>query len=204
MILASQSPRRIELMREAGYNIRVIPADIDETPFDGEPPLTLVERLARAKAAAVAAEYAEPNELTVAADTIVTFDGKILGKPATEDEARTMLRELSGRTHQVATGVCIVKAGDTAAPHAAESLSFVDVTDVTFYELTEEQIERYVASGEPMDKAGAYGIQGRGCVLVEGIDGNYHNVVGLPTCLLAGMLRQVGIDVLTGGQEGRP
>lgn len=204
MILASQSPRRIELMREAGYDIRVIPADIDETPFDGEAPLTLVERLARAKAAAVAAEHAEPNELTVAADTIVTFDGKILGKPATEDEARTMLRELSGRTHQVATGVCIVKAGDTAAPHAAESLSFVDVTDVTFYELTEEQIERYVASGEPMDKAGAYGIQGRGCVLVEGIDGNYHNVVGLPTCLLAGMLRQVGIDVLTGGQEGRP
>ena len=204
MILASQSPRRIELMREAGYNIRVIPADIDETPFDSEAPLTLVERLARAKAAAVAAEHAEPNELTVAADTIVTFDGKILGKPANEDEARTMLRELSGRTHQVATGVCIVKAGDATAPHAAESLSFVDVTDVTFYELTEEQIERYVASGEPMDKAGAYGIQGRGCVLVEGIDGNYHNVVGLPTCLLAGMLRQVGIDVLTGGQEGRP
>ena len=98
MILASQSPRRIELMHEAGYNIRVIPADIDETPFDGEAPLTLVERLARAKAAAVAAEHAEPNELTVAADTIVTFDGKILGKPANEDEARTMLRELSGRT----------------------------------------------------------------------------------------------------------
>ena len=161
MILASQSPRRIELMREAGYNIRVIPADIDETPFDGEAPLTLVERLARAKAAAVAAEHAEPNELTVAADTIVTFDGQTYwGKPANEDEARTMLRELSGRTHQVATGVCIVKAGDATAPHAAESLSFVDVTDVTFYELTDEQIERYVASGEPMDKAGAYGIRG--------------------------------------------
>ena len=136
MILASQSPRRIELMREAGYDIRVIPADIDETPFDDETPLTLVERLARAKAAA----YAEPNELTVAADTIVTFDGKILGKPANEDEARTMLHELSGRTHQVATGVCIVRAGDVTAPHAAESLSFVDVTDVTFYELTDEQI----------------------------------------------------------------
>ena len=122
MILASQSPRRIELMREAGYDIRVIPADIDETPFDGEAPLTLVERLARAKAAAVTAEHAEPNELTVAADTIVTFDGQILGKPADGDEARTMLRELSGRTHQVATGVCIVKAGDATAPHAAESL----------------------------------------------------------------------------------
>ena len=196
MILASQSPRRIELMREAGYNIRVIPADIDETPFDGEAPLTLVERLARAKAAAVAAEYAEPNELTVAADTIVTFDGKILGKPATEDEARTMLRELSGRTHQVATGVCIVKAGDTAAPHAAESLSFVDVTDVTFYELTDEQIEHYVASGEPMDKAGAYGIQGYGAMFVSRIEGDYFSVMGLPLCPLCRMLRAFGVPIL--------
>ena len=180
MILASQSPRRIELMREAGYNIRVIPADIDETPFDGEAPLTLVERLARAKAAAVAA------------DTIVTFDGKILGKPATEDEARTMLRELSGRTHQVATGVCIVKAGDATAPHAAESLSFVDVTDVTFYELTDEQIERYVASGEPMDKAGAYGIQGTGGrMLVHDISGDFYNVVGLPIARVARAIQKL-------------
>ncbi len=192
MILASQSPRRIELMREAGYNIRVIPADIDETPFDGEAPLTLVERLARAKAAAVAAEYAEPKELTVAADTIVTFDGKILGKPATEGEARTMLRELSGRTHQVATGVCIVKSGDTAAPHAAESLSFVDVTDVTFYELTDEQIEHYVASGEPMDKAGAYGIQGTGGrMLVHDISGDFYNVVGLPIARVARAIQKL-------------
>ncbi len=173
MILASQSPRRIELMREAGYNIRVIPADIDETPFDGEAPLTLVERLARAKAAAVAAEYAEP-------------------KPATEDEARTMLRELSGRTHQVATGVCIVKAGDATAPHAAESLSFVDVTDVTFYELTDEQIERYVASGEPMDKAGAYGIQGTGGrMLVHDISGDFYNVVGLPIARVARAIQKL-------------
>lgn len=192
MILASQSPRRIELMREAGYDIRIIPADIDETPFDGEAPLTLVERLARAKAAAVAAEHAEPNELTVAADTIVTFDGKILGKPATEDEARTMLRELSGRTHQVATDVCIVKAGDTAAPHAAESLSFVDVTDVTFYELTDEQIEHYVASGEPMDKAGAYGIQGTGGrMLVHDISGDFYNVVGLPIARVARAIQKL-------------
>lgn len=192
MILASQSPRRIELMHEAGYDIRIIPADIDETPFDGEAPLTLVERLARAKAAAVAAEHAEPNELTVAADTIVTFDGKILGKPATEGEVRTMLRELSGRTHQVATGVCIVKAGDTAAPHAAESLSFVDVTDVTFYELTDEQIERYVASGEPMDKAGAYGIQGTGGrMLVQYISGDFYNVVGLPIARVARAIQKL-------------
>ena len=146
----------------------MIPADIDETPFDGEAPLTLVERLARAKAAAVAAEYAKPNELTVAADTIVTFDGMILGKPATEDEARTMLRELSGRTHQVATGVCIVKAGDTAAPHAAESL------------------------GEPMDKAGAYGIQGTGGrMLVHDISGDFYNVVGLPIARVARAIQKL-------------
>ena len=190
MILASQSPRRIELMREAGYDIRIIPADIDETPFDGEAPLTLVERLARAKAAAVAAEHAEPNELTVAADTIVTFDGKILGKPATENEACTMLRELSGRTHQV--GVCIVKAGDATAPHSAESLSFVDVTDVTFYELTDEQIEHYVASGEPMDKAGAYGIQGTGGrMLVHDISGDFYNVVGLPIARVARAIQKL-------------
>ena len=123
---------------------------------------------------------------------IVTFDGKILGKPATEDEARTMLRELSGRTHQVATGVCIVKAGDTAAPHAAESLSFVDVTDVTFYELADEQIAHYVASGEPMGKAGAYGIQGYGSLLVEGICGDYFNVMGLPVAALNRRLKALG------------
>lgn len=192
MILASQSPRHIELMREAGYDIRIIPADIDETPYDGEAPLTLVERLARAKAAAIAAEHAESNELIVAADTIVTFDDKILGKPANEDEACTMLRELSGRTHQVATGVCIVKAGDAAAPHAAESLSFVDVTDVTFYELTDEQIERYVASGEPMDKAGAYGIQGvGGRMLVHDISGDFYNVVGLPIARVARAIQKL-------------
>ena len=144
--------------------------------------MTLVERLARAKAAAVAAEHAEPNELTVAADTIVTFDGQILGKPADGDEARTMLRELSGRTHQVATGVCIVKAGDATAPHAAESLSFVDVTDVTFYELTEEQIERY----------GAYGIQGTGGrMLVHDISGDFYNVVGLPIARVARAIQKL-------------
>ena len=103
-----------------------------------------------------------------------------------------MLRELSGRTHQVATGVCIVKAGDTAAPHAAESLSFVDVTDVTFYELTDEQIEHYVASGEPMDKAGAYGIQGRAGMFVEYLAGSYTGVMGLPVCETGELLKRFG------------
>ena len=185
MILASQSPRRIELMREAGYDCRIIPADIDETPFAGEAPLTLVERLARAKAAAVAPQAA-PGEIVVAADTIVTHDGKILGKPHDEEDACRMLRELSGRTHQVATGACIIKAGDTAESHAAQSESFVSVTDVTFYELTDAQIETYVATGEPLDKAGAYGIQGvGGRMLVKKIDGDFYNVVGLPIAALA-------------------
>ena len=107
-----------------------------------------------------------------------------------------MLHELSGRTHQVATGVCIVRAGDVTAPHAAESLSFVNVTDVTFYELTDEQIERYVASGEPMDKAGAYGIQGRGALLVEKIHGDFFNVMGLPVLRLSRMLLPLGVHCL--------
>lgn len=185
MILASQSPRRIELMSEAGYDCRIIPAGIDETPFANEAPLTLVERLARAKAAAVAPQAA-PGEIVVAADTIVTHDSEILGKPRDEADACRMLRGLSGRTHQVATGVCIIKTGDTTASHAAQSESFVSVTDVTFYELTDTQIESYVETGEPLDKAGAYGIQGvGGRMLVRKIDGDFYNVVGLPIAALA-------------------
>ena len=175
-------------MREASYDCRIIPADIDETPFAGEAPLTLVERLARAKAAAVAAQ-ATPGEIVVAADTIVTHDGRILGKPHDESDACRMLRELSGRTHQVATGACIIKAGDTAESHAAQSESFISVTDVTFYELTDAQIEAYVETGEPLDKAGAYGIQGvGGRMLVKKIDGDFYNVVGLP---IAALVRKI-------------
>lgn len=173
MILASQSPRRIELMREAGFDTRVIPANIDETALPDEGPFNLVERLARAKAAAVAKEHAKEGEPVVAADTIVALDGELLGKPTDEADARRMLHALSGKTHQVATGVCIVLDG------SAES--FVDITDVTFYELTHDEIDAYVATGEPMDKAGAYGIQGQhGRMLVEKIDGDFYNVVGLP------------------------
>lgn len=173
MILASQSPRRIDLMCEAGFDVRVIPADIDEEARPGEGPFELVERLARAKAKAVASEYAAPGETVVAADTIVTLDGKLLGKPADTADAHRMLRELSGRTHQVATGVCIVRDGAVT--------SFVDVTEVTFFELTDAEIEAYIATGEPMDKAGAYGIQGTfGRILIEKIDGDFYNVVGLP------------------------
>lgn len=176
MILASQSPRRIELMREAGFDIDVWPADIDESAQAGESPFHLVERLARAKAAAVAAK-APAGEVVLAADTIVSIDGELLGKPRSEEDARVMLRRLSGRTHQVATGVCLMRAG-TGADGAS---SFVSVTDVSFYPLTDEQIACYVATGEPMDKAGAYGIQGvGGRMLVRKINGDFYNVVGLP------------------------
>ena len=188
MILASQSPRRIELMREAGYGIRVIPADIDEAALPGETPFALVERLARAKAAAVAGVHAGAGETVVAADTIVALDGELLGKPRDAADARRMLRELSGRTHQVATGVCIACGGDSQAT------SFVEVTDVAFYELSDEEISAYAGSGEPMDKAGAYGIQGTGGrMLVRKIDGDFYNVVGLPIARVARALRRLGI-----------
>lgn len=189
MILASQSPRRIELMHEAGYDCRIVPADIDETPHADESPLVLVERLARSKAAAVA-NQAQPAEIVVAADTIVTHDGEILGKPRDAHDAMRMLRDLSGKTHQVATGVAIIQAADPALYQAAQSESFTVVTDVTFYDLTDEQIEAYVASGEPLDKAGAYGIQGTGGrMLVKKINGDFYNVVGLPIAELARKLK---------------
>lgn len=184
MILASQSPRRIELMREAGYDITVQPADIDERELPGESPLELVERLASDKAHVVASVFPK-DETVLAADTIVTIDGKKLGKPSCADDAKAMLRLLSGRTHQVATGVCIVR-GDACE-------SFVEVTDVTFYELSDAEIEAYVASGEPLDKAGAYGIQGAGGrMLVRGIQGDFYNVVGLPIARVKRHLDRLG------------
>lgn len=176
MILASQSPRRIELMHEAGYAFRVIPADIDETPHEEEDPIALVRRLANEKAHGVCEAHAAPGELVLAADTIVCIDGRSLGKPADADEALAMLGQLSGRTHQVATGVCIA-TGNELLP----TCSFTDISDVTFFPLTEDEMTSYIRSGEPLDKAGAYGIQGRGGrLLVERINGDFYNVVGLP------------------------
>ena len=238
MILASQSPRRIELMREAGYEFSVIPARVDETPLEGEDPFALVARLSSAKAHAVAAGHAAPGEVVVAADTIVTLDGEALGKPADAADAHRMLRELSGRTHQVATGVCLLRAGGAeggaagredvggagreddgwagrgnvgagrengtrtaqgsgigaaaggVVRAAAREDAFTAVTDVEFYELTDDEIEEYVATGEPFDKAGAYGIQGAaGRMLVRGIRGDFYNVVGLPVAEVVRHLR---------------
>lgn len=192
MILASQSPRRIELMREAGYDVVVEPADIDETPLPDEGPRELVGRLAVSKAMAVAARHGHEDELVVAADTIVTIDGEILGKPADADDACHMLRHLSGRTHQVMTGACVVRTGEAAEAGEAAARRFVEVTDVAFYPLSDEEIRRYVDSGEPLDKAGAYGIQGvGGRMLVKKIDGDYYNVVGLPIARLARLIDEM-------------
>ena len=173
MILASQSPRRIQLMNEAGFDVTVCPASIDETPMPGETPLALVERLSSAKAHAV--RDAHPSyraETILAADTIVTLDGKLLGKPKDQLDAARMLSNLSGRTHQVATGVSMLSG--------TREEKFVSVTDVEFYPLTDAQIKDYIATGEPLDKAGAYGIQGMGRLFVRRISGDYYNVVGLP------------------------
>lgn len=193
MILASRSPRRIELMSELGFSARPVAPDIDESMQAGESPEQLVERLAHAKAHAILDRgIASAGEPIIAADTVVALDGEVLGKPADEDDARRMLRMLSGRTHRVSTGVCIVVASKQPEI-AAEERSFVETTKVRFYPLSEEEIASYVATGEPADKAGAYGIQGTGRLLVEGIEGDYFNVVGLPVARLWRELRDMGI-----------
>lgn len=180
MILASASPRRSELLSHLGFALTIVPADIDETRLPNEHPRDLVKRLAHEKAHHVFAHRGTGDDgFLLAADTIVWMGDEALGKPAGPDDARAMLRELSGRTHHVSTGVCILCR---AADGSLRESSFVDTTDVCFYELTEEQIASYVRSGECNDKAGAYAIQGTGRLLVKGIEGDYDNVVGLPTC----------------------
>lgn len=189
MILASQSPRRRQLLEELGYTLEVLPADINETRRSGESPDGLVCRLAEQKAEASlelarAEGLRDPDGLLVAADTIVWDDeGDVLGKPADEADAARMLRSLSGRTHRVSTGCCVIRLGEGLTELGRSA--FVETTDVEFWPLTDEQVAAYVASGEPMDKAGAYGIQGLGRLLVRGIRGDYFSVVGLPVSRLA-------------------
>lgn len=181
MYLASQSPRRRQLLEAAGFSLTIVPADIDETRLEGETPSHLVERLAcqKAEATRLALAGVASDNVLLAADTIVwTEDGDVLGKPADEKAACATLRELSGRAHHVSTGVCLMQLDHAA--NAVATRSFVETTRVSFFDLTDEEIRAYVASGEPMDKAGAYGIQGRGRLLVSGIEGDWANVVGLP------------------------
>ena len=183
IILASQSPRRTELLRVIALAHEVRPADIDESQMPHEEPVPHAERLAREKASRLAAEF--PGAVVIGADTIVVLDGHILGKPADSAEARLTLSRLSGRTHSVHTALAIARGGRLA--------SAVESVEVTFLPLDERQIEAYVATGEPMDKAGAYGIQGHGATIVERIHGDYFAVMGLPLSRLVRLLREVGV-----------
>jgi septum formation protein len=182
LILASSSPRRAALLRAAGIDFEVQPADVDESVRAAEAPADYVRRLASTKAEAVAARV--PGRVVLAADTSVVVDGQILGKPSDEAEAARMLRLLSGRAHEVLTGVCVT---DGSSP-----LVEVACTQVEFAPLSEEDIAWYVSTGEPIDKAGAYGVQGLASRFVTAIHGSYSNVVGLPVALVHDMLRRVG------------
>ena len=183
VILASQSPRRRELLSLVGIPHDVRPADLDESLLPGEEPAAHAERLARAKAEAIASR--EPGAVVIGADTIVVLDGDILGKPRDPAEAMAMLRRLSGCTHTVITAVAVALNGRT--------VSGVETVEVTFRPLNDMQIDAYIATGEPMDKAGAYGIQGFGAVIVERIHGDYFAVMGLALGRLVGLLGQAGI-----------
>jgi septum formation protein len=181
LILASASPRRAELLRAAGFEFVVRSADIDESPRAGESPRDYVLRLAIEKARAV---ERRAGEVVLAADTTVVVEGAILGKPADDADARRMLRRLAGRAHDVLTGVCV--------SHAEIVDARVDETRVELLPMSEADIAWYVATGEPMDKAGAYGIQGRISRFISRIDGSYTNVVGLPVALVHEMLVRAG------------
>ena len=188
IILASQSPRRRELLSRMGItHFDVLPAQGEEHIDHSLPAGLLVEALARQKAAEIAA-CAPPDAVIIAADTVVALDNEILGKPHTAQEAAEMLQKLSGRQHTVYTGVA-VRQNDT-------ELVEREAAQVHFRPLSPQEIRAYIATGEPMDKAGAYGVQGYGCLFVEGIVGDYYNVMGLPVCRLGRMLRQFGVDPL--------
>jgi len=184
LILASASPRRRELLAQAGLQFEVMPAHVPEDPLPGEEAIAYVTRLAREKAETVLAELAKKGGAdglaVLGADTTVTLDEEILGKPADAEDAARMLRRLSGRSHRVITGVALATARGTEV--AAE------VTAVRFCTLSEEEIEAYVATGEPMDKAGAYAIQGRAARWIPRIEGCYFNVMGLPLALVWALL----------------
>jgi septum formation protein len=187
VILASASPRRRELLLLVGIAHKVQPMDIDESYLEGETPRQHAERLARGKAAAVM----ETNgAVVVGSDTIVVVDGTVLGKPRDRAHARDMLRRLSGRSHTVMTGVAVRWDGRMA--------SGLEEVGVTFRALSDDDIDRYIDTGEPMDKAGAYGIQGYGATIVERVDGDYFAVMGLSLIRLVGLLRELGLSYAFG------
>ena len=180
MILASQSPRRKELLSLITDNFEIIPAKGEETLPDGITPENAVLLLAEQKAEEIFAKH--KNEAIIAADTVVAVEGKILGKPRDEADAFSMLKTLSGRVHSVFTGVCVIFTDGSKT-------TFAERTDVEFYPLSDKEIYAYIATGEPMDKAGAYGIQDKGALIVKKINGDYYNVMGLPVGRLSRVLK---------------
>lgn len=197
LVLASASPRRQELAALLGipYHI-VVPPNIDETPLAGEPPDVLVKRLAVEKARSVLSNV--PDGILLGADTIVVCDGEILGKPRDAKHALRMLQRLNGRGHQVYTGVVLL---DVVQGVVTRKQSAVVCTQVWFRRVSNEHLRRYVATGEPMDKAGAYGAQGYGSTLIERIEGCYFNVVGLPVSRVCAMLEAWGVTPLSAGEK---
>ena len=185
LILASQSPRRKYLLQKAGIAFEVVPSRIDESTVPIGDPASYVQTLARAKALDVGSRH--PEAWIIGADTIVVINGAILGKPGSKGEAREMLRQLSGRTHQVYTGYALSRSSP------ARLITDAVKTDVLFKTLTEREIEWYIRTGEPFDKAGAYAIQGLGTFLVRSIHGSYTNVVGLPVCEVIETLMAEGV-----------
>lgn len=195
LVLASASSRRQELLRNAGISFVVQAADIDETPLEGESARACAERLARAKALAVWGK--RPQDVVLGADTVVVVEGKILGKPVDADDAARMLRMLAGRVHEVITGVCVlgaVKSPLLATPARSGAPQIrvgSETTRVTMSEISDDEIGEYVATGEPMDKAGAYAIQGAASRWIPRIEGDYSNVVGLPMEVVWRMLKEL-------------
>ncbi len=188
-VLASKSPRRKELLQNIGIKAEIMPSNVDESVAEGLAPETMVEELSMLKATDVARSL-DRNTVVIGADTCVCVDGEIFGKPENSEDARRMLRALSGRSHEVYTGYCIVNCKDGVAVSKCEK------TKVFFRTLSEEEISSYIATNEPMDKAGAYGIQGKGSKFIERIEGDYFNVVGLPVCALTRLMHEeFGIDV---------
>ena len=196
VVLASGSPRRKELLEQVGVAFEILVANGEEV-ITKTLPWEVVEELSAMKAQEVATRYQQENEVLedtviIGADTIVAFGEEILGKPKDEEEARYTLYKLQNHTHQVYTGVTVI----VLTKDETKSVSFYEKTDVTMYPATEEQIAAYVATFEPMDKAGSYGIQGRGAALVKGINGDYNNVVGLPVARLLQEARTLGVELV--------
>jgi len=192
LILASGSPRRAEILTAVGWEFTKDVADIDETEFDGEPPEDYVQRLAREKAAAVARKYADA--VILGADTTVVIDRQILGKPVDLSDAKRMLRMLAGKWHEVLTGVALVRTNPESEIEAPRSIVGIQRTRVKFAPLSEAEIDFLAENGEPLDKAGAYAVQAQAALFIEGIEGDYWNVVGLPVSLVYRLMADLSAD----------